>query len=131
MTLFGIHELVSLEYRLFDIQDDKHLLLSVSVEAPKILRLFLPGWFLNVPFCNFAAWFGAFLPFAWAYFYLDSRDDLTMVQKNWKLFVHVPLIALIAGLIWLTLMTIYEGGFSGPTYEILNAFFDKLIPYST
>jgi len=91
----------------------------------------LPQWFLSVPFCNFAAWFGAFMPFAWAYFYLQERKDLNETQKNWKLFVHVPLIAVAAGIIWLLLMTIFEGGFSGPTYQILDAFFDKIIPYPT
>jgi hypothetical protein len=91
----------------------------------------LPVWFLGVPFCNYAAWFGAFMPFAWAYYYLEGRADLTETQRNWKLFVHIPLIALIAGMIWLLLMTIYEGGFGGPTYQILNAFFDKILPYPT
>ena len=91
----------------------------------------LPEWFLSVPFCNYAAWFGAFMPFAWAYFYLGERADLGPWQKNWKLFVHVPLIALIAGLIWLVLMTIFEGGFSGPTYQILDSCLDRIIPYPT
>lgn len=91
----------------------------------------LPPWFLGVPFCNFVAWFGAFLPFAWAYFYLIDRQDLSDTQKNWKLFVHVPLIAVIAGMIWLVFMTIFEGGFSGPTYQILQAFFDRILPYPT
>jgi Carotenoid biosynthesis protein len=91
----------------------------------------LPEWFLSVPFCNYAAWFGAFLPFSWAYFYLLERKDLNELQKNWKLFVHVPLIAGIAGGIWLLLMTIFEGGFSGPTWQIIGEFFAHLAPYPT
>lgn len=90
----------------------------------------LPPWFLGVPFCNYAAWFGAFMPFSWAYFYIIERGDLNEWQKNWKLFVHIPLIALAAGVIWLVLMTLYEGGFDGPTYQILSAFLDRLFPYA-
>ena len=89
----------------------------------------LKPWFLSVPFINYASWFGAFSAFSWAYFYLQGRGDLTDRQRNWKLFVHISLIASVAGAIWLLIMTVYEGGFDGPTYQILNQFLDKLLPY--
>jgi len=89
----------------------------------------LPKWYLGVPFCNYAAWFGAFVPFAWAYYYLQSREDITQGQRNWKLLMHVPWISFAAGGIWLVIMTIYEGGFSGPTYQILEQFINKIMPY--
>jgi len=88
-------------------------------------------WFLGVPFCNYAAWFGAFISFAWAYFYVVERKDLTIFQKHLKLLAHVPLIAIIAGLIWMALMIIYDRGFSGPTFKILSEFFSKITPYGS
>lgn len=89
----------------------------------------LPDWYLGVPFCNYAAWFGAFMPFAWAYYYLQDREDLTETQRNWKLLMHVPWIAILAGAIWLAIMTVYDGSFSGPTFQILYEFINKIMPY--
>jgi hypothetical protein len=40
----------------------------------------------------------------------------------------VPLLATAGGLIWLALMTAYEGGVSGPTYLILRAFAESVLP---
>ncbi len=87
----------------------------------------LPTWFLTVPFCNFAAWFGAVMPFAWAYFAIGARTDLTDRQRNWELLARIPAIAGTGGLIWLAIMTAYEGGLSGPTYRILADFFASML----
>ncbi len=83
----------------------------------------LPRWFLSVPFCNFAAWIGAYPLFAWAYFSLQRVKDLTEDQRNWRLLARVPVLAVAGGLIWLALMTVYEVGTSGPTYQILGEYF--------
>jgi hypothetical protein len=112
--------------------------LSVDVQLDPLASLdglcwkwnaLLPTWFLSVPFCNYAAWLGAFLPFAWAVFWLRGRKDLTETQRNWRLFASVPLLSGAGGLIWLTLMTAYEGGVSGPTYQILGAFVDSILAW--
>jgi hypothetical protein len=86
----------------------------------------LPSWFLSVPFTNYAAWVGAFLPFAWAYFALEDRADLTEGRRNWRLLACVPGLAVAGGLLWLASMTVYEGGVSGPTYRILRAFLSSV-----
>jgi len=91
----------------------------------------LPTWWLNVPFCNYAAWFGAFLSFSWVYFAFRDRADLNWWQKNRQMFLYVPMIAALAGFLWLVLMIIYEGGISGPTFQIINAYVEKLVPYPT
>lgn len=89
----------------------------------------LPDWWLNVPFCNYAAWFGAFMAFSLIYFGLFDRDDLNVWQKNTKLFIYTPMICILAGVLWAVLMVIYEGGFDGPTFQIMNHFIDKIVPY--
>jgi hypothetical protein len=111
--------------------------LSVDVQLDPLASLnglcwkwnaLLPNWFLSVPFCNYAAWLGAFVPFAWAYFRLKEHTELTETQRNWRLLACVPLLATAGGLIWLALMTAYEGGVSGPTYLILRAFAESVLP---
>lgn len=89
----------------------------------------LPPAFLGVPFINFAAWFGAVLPFAYFLFKIRDRKDLSPGQRNWELLLRVPLACLVGGLICFGVMALWEGGFSGPSFEILDGFFARLSPY--
>ncbi len=89
----------------------------------------LPNWWLNVPFCNYAAWFGAFMAFSLVYYYFLDQGHLTIWQKNTKIFLYTPMICLLAGVFWMSLMVIYEGGFDGPIFQILDQFYDRLMPY--
>jgi hypothetical protein len=95
----------------------------------------LSPWWFGVPFCNYAAWFGAFFAFSYLYFLLFDRDDLTVWQKNTRLAVLVPSISVFAGALWLALMLVYEtlfdaGGARYATIQILSDFFDKIWPYA-
>ncbi len=112
------------------------LAISVDVQLDPIASLaglywrwhiLLPAWFLSVPFCNYAAWAGAYLPFAWAWFHFKARADLDDSQRNWRLLALIPLLSTAGGLVWLGLMTVYERGVSGPTYLILGEFFRGLL----
>ena len=89
----------------------------------------LPPAFLGVPIINYAAWFGAFLPYSWfVYAWLD-RTDLTGPQRNWQLFLRVSWASLLGGFICFGLMALIEGGFDGPTFQILQQFSARLMPY--
>lgn len=89
----------------------------------------LPEAFLGVPAINFAAWTGAFLPYSYMLFRLLDRSDLSEGQRNWELFLRVPLAAVLGGLICFAIMAVIEGGFSGPTFQILAEFQARLLPY--
>jgi len=89
----------------------------------------LPPFFLGVPIVNWAAWFGAFLPYTYFVFKILDRESWDMRRKNWELFLRVPLAAFLAGVLWLGVMTLFEGGTAGPTWDILRAFGDRLLPY--
>jgi len=85
--------------------------------------------FLGVPAINFAAWTGAFLPFSWMLFRILDRDGLSPAQRNWELFLRVPLAALLGGLVCFGIMAVAEGGLDGPTFRILADFQARLFPY--
>jgi hypothetical protein len=94
----------------------------------------LPPWWFGVPFCNYAAWFGAFFAFSYAYFAFRDRADLTIWQQNGRLLLLTPSIAVFGGAIWFALMIAYEtffgpagGGY--PTFRLLGEFLDKIRPY--
>ncbi|MBT3222994.1 MAG: carotenoid biosynthesis protein, partial [Proteobacteria bacterium] len=89
----------------------------------------LPPAFLGVPLINFAAWFGAFLPFTYFTFYILDREDWGPRRQNWELFLRISWSALLGGLLCFAVMAIAEGGFGGPTFKILAAFQDRLMPY--
>ncbi|NLH48460.1 MAG: carotenoid biosynthesis protein [Myxococcales bacterium] len=94
----------------------------------------LPAWWFGVPFCNYAAWFGAFFSFSLVYFTYADRADLTVWQRNARLLLLAPSIAIFAGSIWLGLMVVYEtlfgaAGTGYPSLQILDAFFNKIYPY--
>lgn len=94
----------------------------------------LPPFWFGVPFCNYAAWFGAFFAFTFVYYRVFDRDDLSIWQKNWRLLVYSPSIAILAGACWLGLMLVWEtivpqGAVSYPTLEILAATLANLWPY--
>lgn len=82
-----------------------------------------------MPAINFAAWFGAFLPYAYFLFKVRERTELSENQRNWKFFLRVPVATLLAGLLCFGVMAILEGGFDGPSFQILRAFGQKLVPY--
>lgn len=88
----------------------------------------LPDWWLNVPFCNYAAWFGAFMAFSLVYFYFFDREDLNIWQRNIRIFLYVPMIVFLAGGLWMALMIVYEGGFDGPIFQILDQFISHVCP---
>ena len=89
----------------------------------------LPPVFLGVPVINFVAWFGAFLPFSWFVFSILDRTDWSEGRKNWELFLRVAWASLLGGLLCFGLMALYEGGLDGPTFQILRAFSERLMPY--
>ncbi|HEY3353016.1 MAG TPA: hypothetical protein VGQ83_07190 [Polyangia bacterium] len=89
----------------------------------------LPPGFLGVPLVNFAAWFGAFLPYSWFLFRLRARPDLTPRQRNWELFLRVPLAAGLGGALCFAVMALLEGGVRGPTFQVLAEFSRRLLPY--
>ena len=89
----------------------------------------LPHAFFGVPFLNFAAWFGAIAAFSIFVFRILDRSDWNPGRKNWELFLRVPLASVIAGTLCFAVMAIAEGGFDGPSYDILRAFGARLLPY--
>jgi uncharacterized membrane protein len=88
----------------------------------------LPPVFLGVPAVNFAAWFGAFLPFSYFVFSIRDRSDLTESRKNRELLLRVPLSAALGGLLCFGVMAMVEGGFSGPTFRVLWQFVRQVLP---
>ena len=89
----------------------------------------LPPGFLGVPVINWAAWFGAFLPFSFFLFRLLQRRDLSPAQQNWELFLRVPLASFLGGLLCFGVMALWEGGFDGPSFQILELFLRRMMPY--
>ena len=85
--------------------------------------------FAGVPFINWAAWFGAFLPYSYFLYKILDREDWTPRRQNWELFLRVPLAALLGGCLCFAVMAIVEGGFDGPTFVILREFQGRLFPY--
>jgi Carotenoid biosynthesis protein len=94
----------------------------------------LPPFWFGVPFCNYAAWFGAFFAFSFAYYRIFDRQDLSIWQKNWNIFLYVPSVTLLAGFVWLGLMLVWEtiipqGDLSYPTVHILWETYAGWWPY--
>ena len=89
----------------------------------------LPQAFFGVPAINFAAWFGAIAAFSFFVFRIRDRDDWNPYRQNWELFLRVPLACAVAGGICFAIMTVVEGGFHGPSFQILRAFGHRLLPY--
>ena len=89
----------------------------------------LEPWYLGVPFINYASWFGAFVPFCYAYFYYKRREDYSPGRRNFEIFIRLHYIILISGVISFGIMYLYEGGTGGPTFEILRDFLDRVLPY--
>ncbi|MDP8225484.1 MAG: carotenoid biosynthesis protein [Candidatus Lernaella stagnicola] len=94
----------------------------------------LPSFWYGVPFCNYAAWFGAFFAFSFVYYRIFDREDMTIWQKNARLLLYVPSIAIFAGLTWLGIMIVWEtivpqstGCY--PTVQILWNTMASLWPY--
>lgn len=112
------------------------LCLDVQIDPLASLSGFLWRWdpsldtaFLGVPILNFAAWTGAVLPFSWILYRIFDRTDMTPGRKSWELFLRLPLASVLGGIICFGIMAIVEGGFNGPTYQILDRFLERLIPY--
>jgi len=89
----------------------------------------LPALLLGVPVLNYAAWFGAFLPFSYFVFSLKDREDLTPQGRNWELFLRVAWASVLGGVLCFGVMVIVEGGFDGPSFQILGDFARRLLPY--
>ena len=89
----------------------------------------LPPAFLGVPAINYAAWLGAFLPFAWFVFSFLDRADLPPGRRNWEIFLRVPLASVLGAALCFAVMAIVEGGFDGATFRILGLFVQRLVPY--
>lgn len=89
----------------------------------------LPPAFLGVPFINFAAWLGAFLPYTWIMFRVMDRKEWSPREKNWELFLRIALACVLGGVLCFGVMAIWERGFDGPTFQILSDFTRRLTPY--
>jgi len=87
------------------------------------------SFYLGVPIINYVAWFSAFLPFSYAYFWAYSQPHWNARERNWQLFLRGHIILIVAGVINFSLMAMIEGGFSGPTYQILDEFVSRVMPY--
>jgi len=85
------------------------------------------GW-LGVPLLNYAAWTAAVFPFAWILFRREAVLDLEPgeitepLHRKW-MFIQVPLALALAGILFFGFMVVIEGGFDGPTFEILDEAF--------
>ena len=89
----------------------------------------LPGWWLGVPFLNYAAWFSAFLPFCYAYFYYESKKDMTDWQRAYQILVRVPWMLPACIALGAPLMLLYEG-VRGPAFQIMLEFLKRVHPYA-
>ena len=71
---------------------------------------------------NFVAWFTAIFPFALAVFWYErtwqSGAITTTAARRWLL-IRVPLVLGVAAAMFLSVMAVYERGFSGPAYTLL------------
>ena len=84
---------------------------------------------LGVPVINYAAWFGAFLPFSYFVFAVRENPDWSKSRANYELFLRVPWSTVLGGTLCFGIMAFVEGGFDGPTFQILRAFIARLMPY--
>jgi len=82
----------------------------------------LPGAFLGVPLLNFLAWIAAVFPFAWLYYYIETRLDLDERGRIARLFCWVP-VALIAALVMVLSLTVI---FRGPHSADIEVFKEAL-----
>lgn len=98
----------------------------------------LPAWWFGVPFCNYAAWFGAFFAFSYIYYRVFENETAGIWHKNWRLLIYVPSIAVFAGLVWFALMMFWElfvpqlvdgREVAFPTIRILQETLVNLWPY--
>ena len=90
---------------------------------------FLPPVLLGVPVINYAAWFGAFVPFSFLVFSVRENKNWSKGHANWELFLRVAWSSVLAGSLCFAIMAVVEGGFDGPTFQIMEKFFDRLLPY--
>lgn len=82
----------------------------------------LPGAFLGVPLLNFLAWIAAVFPFAWLYYYIETRLDLDERGRVARLFCWVP-VALVAALVMVLALTVI---FRGPHSADIEVFKEAL-----
>ena len=84
----------------------------------------LPTGPMGVPLLNFVAWGTAVLPFAFVFFWRQTRlglGELEIVAMKHQLWLY-PRVAMVLGaaaVLFLATMTAIEGGMTGPTYGIL------------
>ena len=92
-----------------------------------------PAWF-GVPFLNYVAWFSAVLPFAYAYYLVRSRKQWSPRRQVKEMLYRVLPVAMIAAILNFGIMAVYEavtghGLGSGPTFQIMHHFFNRILPY--
>ncbi|MBN2198473.1 MAG: carotenoid biosynthesis protein [Candidatus Aminicenantes bacterium] len=86
----------------------------------------LPPAFFGVPILNFAAWFGAISVFGYFVFRVRDRKDWGPGRKNRELLLRIPPACFLAWGVCFAVMAVVEGGFDGPSFRILGAFFSRL-----
>jgi len=85
----------------------------------------LKGGPMGVPLLNFVAWGAAVLPFSFLVFRLEmSRSAIVprlgMEEHRRWLLPRIPLVLVAAAALFFLTMSVIEGGFDGPTYDILR-----------
>ena len=88
--------------------------------------LLTPG-FLGVPWLNFFAWFAAFLPFSFAYFHYRA-SGLAEGRQNLRILAVLPWMLPACLAVGGALVLLQEGGWDGPSGQILAEFLRKLLP---
>ena len=69
----------------------------------------LPAAFLGVPLLNFLAWIAAIFPFAWIYYCIEARTEMSEARRIVRLFFSIPIAIIAALAIVLTLTVIFRG----------------------
>lgn len=86
----------------------------------------LPAGFLGVPIVNFAAWFGAFLPWSWCLFRVQDAEG-EGAGGNRTLLLCIPFAAAVGGSLCFEVMALVEG-VRGPSLQILFDFVFRFLP---
>lgn len=81
---------------------------------------------MGVPLLNFVAWGCAVFPFAWLLFLRQNAFELSPLEisarphRRW-LWTHVVSVVALATLLFCSGMALVEGGFDGPTFDIMGS----------
>ena len=80
----------------------------------------LPPFFLGVPLLNFLAWIAAIFPFAWLYYYIETRPEINETGRVVRLLLTIP-VALAVALVTILILTLVFRGPHSPDFEIFKA----------